>query len=179
MMSIMVDRNHPSSVNFDVGAPSIADVSNSDTVTQVAIPALDSLYAALADTPEQHLSSKVPVNHGAMQVGFRGRPESYEDMDVAIHGGDLRVRNSRQSRLEGPFIDTSGGKRSIGRVVIGPFSSIDVVKTDVNGVWHVIPRDKNGQPVVVPTGGRVMLARTLAKLADVTQGKIKRTNRAA
>ncbi len=182
MMDVMVVQNHPSSAHFRNAQQSNPEVGFIPELgTQVALPALDSLYSALYSVEGRHISNKVPTNHGAMQVGFRGTPEGFEGMDVAVRGDGLRVITEHPKKLEGPYLESDEvtGEKRIGRVVLGPIASIDVERTENPGVWNVIPRDEEGEPIRVPEGGRVMLARTLAKLADVSQGKISRPERVA
>ncbi len=144
--------------------------------TIVALPVLDVLHQGLEGVAEGHVANKVPLNQGALQVGYRGRPEGFGVLDVTLQGDGIHVTADSPHPLEGPFVDTSSGQKRVGRATIGPLAEIVMLPTDVSGEWAVTVIDAAGERVPVNSDERVIMARTLAKLADVSLGRINRSN---
>jgi len=151
-----------------------------ETGVIVALPALDLLRQALCDGVDGHVANKVPINNGSLQVGFRGAPQSFGAMDVSLTSDGLEVITDQSRPVEGPYVITRhDGTRAVGRATLGPIAKIDLVRDDEPGRWFVQARNERGDVVDVPDEERVVLARTLAKLADVSISKLRKQQKTA
>ena len=152
------------------GAPG-STLNNTRPAVTVALPALTELYDTLAVTESGSIANKVPLRDNRLQVGYRGAPEGFGAMNVSVDGASLLITADSPRELEGPFVDTSSGKKRVGRAVIGPLASIEL-KPLPDGQWHVTTKAEDKTRVRIGDNERVVLARTLAKLADVSLGKL-------
>ena len=148
-------------------------VSSGQPAVTIALPALTELHDTLAGTESGAITNKVPLHDDRLQVGFRGKPDGFGAMGISVDGDSLLVTADSPRLLEGHFIDKSSGKSRVGRAVIGPLASIELMPLP-DGQWYVTTKAEDESRVRIGEDGRVVLARTLAKLADVSLGKLAR-----
>ena len=140
--------------------------------TEFKLPMLDAVKQDMISRGLGQISCGAPVNHEHVQVGFKGRPESFTRLSIEDTGTGLVVSFDTPMAIEGPVIDRSGNKPRVGRHITPVISSIELIKTD--GGWVSSTIGAEGEPVVLGRDDHLVLARTLAKLGDNAQRKVIR-----
>lgn len=155
-------------------SPHPVDVNNG--TLHLGIPGLSELQTRLGNGPE--VTSKVPVNNGSLQVGFRGKPESFGSLTVGAHDGILDITVDSARPIEGPtLVEDERGKKHIARAAFGPIGKITLKQDEDGRNWQATLFNGEGE-VVDAHRDRVVVARVIAKLLDVTATKLDRQQRA-